>query len=65
MSWGGVMAIIMAQILEAENIAVSLTLIEGIPKVLHKWTKNLIHHGSINSKLVLNYFQTSTMVIIK
>jgi len=55
-SWGGAVCILMAQILEAENIAVSLTLIEGIPDVIQEWASSLKQYGSINSKLVSNYF---------
>jgi len=55
--------VLIAQLLEAENIAVSLTLLEGIPNVLQDWTKSLLQYGNINAKLLLNYFQISSAVI--
>lgn len=60
MSWGGAVCVLIAQLLEADNIAVSLTLLEGIPNVFQEWTKSLLQYGSINSKLLLNYFQISS-----
>jgi len=62
-SWGGAVCVLIAQLLEAENIAVSLTLLEGIPNVLQEWTKSLLQNGSINAKLLLNYFEMSSTVI--
>lgn len=62
-SWGGAVSIVMAQMLEAENIPVSLTLLEGIPKVIQEWTRSLKQYGAINTKLVLNYFQIDREVM--
>lgn len=53
----------MSQILEAENIAVSLTLLEGLPSVIQEWTSSLTQYGNINAKLVLNYFKINSTVI--
>uniref|UniRef100_A0A2S2P8N0 Fatty acid synthase n=1 Tax=Schizaphis graminum TaxID=13262 RepID=A0A2S2P8N0_SCHGA len=61
-SWGGAVCVLMAQLLEADNIAVSLTLLEGIPNVIQEWTKSLLQYGNINAKLSLNYFQISSMM---
>lgn len=61
-SWGGAVCILMAQLLEAENIAVSLVLLEGIPNVLQEWTRGLVQYGNINAKLVMNYFQIKSVV---
>lgn len=63
MSWGGAVCLLMAQMLESENIAVSLTLLEGIPNVIQEWTSSLLQYGTINTKLVLNYFHMDNMVI--
>lgn len=63
-SWGGAVCIFMAQMLEADNMAVSLTLLDGIPNVLQEWTSSLRQYGNFNSKLILNYFQFSSVVII-
>lgn len=63
-SWGGVVAILMAQMLEAENIPVSLSLLEGTPYVIQEWTRSLMQYGSINAKLVSNYFQIENEVKI-
>jgi len=62
-SWGGAVCLLIAQLLEAENIAVSLTLLEGIPNVLQDWTSSLLQYGNVNAKLLLNYFQISSTVI--
>lgn len=62
-SWGGPVCVLMAQLLEADNTAVSLTLLEGIPDVIQEWTKSLLQYGNINAKLLLNYFQISSAVI--
>lgn len=62
-SWGSAVCILMAQILEAENIAVSLTLLEGIPNVFQEWTKSLMQFGNVNAKLVFNYFSINDTVI--
>lgn len=59
-SWGGPVCVLMAQLLEADNIAVSLTLLEGIPDVIQEWTRSLLQYGNINTKLLLNYFQISS-----
>lgn len=61
-SWGGVVAILMAQMLEAENIPVSLSLLEGTPYVIQEWTRNAMQYGSINVILVSNYFQIDNKV---
>lgn len=63
-SWGGAVCIAMAQILEAENIAVSLSLLEGLPNVFQDWTASLNQYGNINAKLIWNYFQMSNTVRI-
>jgi hypothetical protein len=62
-SWGSAVCILMAQILEAENVAVSLTLLEGIPNVFQDWTKSLMQFGNVNAKLVFNYFPINETVI--
>lgn len=62
-SWGGAVCIIMSQMLEAENIGVSLTLLEGLPNVIQVWTNSLTQYGNINVKLVLNYFNIDSTVI--
>ncbi|VVC29213.1 Acyl transferase/acyl hydrolase/lysophospholipase,Ketoacyl-synthetase, C- [Cinara cedri] len=64
-SWGGAVCIAMAQILEAEDIAVSLTLLEGLPNVFQEWTTSLNQYGNINAKLIWNYFQISNTVAKK
>lgn len=64
-SWGGVVSILMAQMLEAENIPVSLSLLEGTPHVIQDWTRSLMQYGSINAKLVSNYFKIDNEVKIK
>lgn len=56
-SWGGVVSILMTQMLEAENIPVSLSLLEGTPNVIQEWTRNFTQYGNINATLVSNYFQ--------
>lgn len=63
-SWGGAVCIIMAQMLEAENIGVSLTLLEGLPYAIQEWTNSLTQYGNINARLVLNYFNINSTVII-
>lgn len=63
-SWGSSVCILMAQILEAENIAVSVTLLEGIPNLFQDWTRSLMQYGNVNAKLVFNYFQINDMVIL-
>lgn len=63
-SWGGAICILMAQMLETDNMAVSLTLLDGIPNVLQEWTSSLRQYGNFNSKLVSNYFRFSSVVII-
>lgn len=64
-SWGGAVCIVMTRMLEAENIAVSLTLLEGLPNVFQEWTATLTQYGNINAKLIGNYFQISNNVIEK
>ncbi|XP_022162608.1 fatty acid synthase-like [Myzus persicae] len=55
-SWGGAVALIMAQMLEAEGILVSLSLLNGIPSTLLSWTnKNLLLDHSINASLLSRY----------
>lgn len=45
-------------------MAVSLTLLDGIPNILQEWTNSLKQYGNFNSKLVSNYFRFSSVVII-
>ncbi|XP_060836307.1 fatty acid synthase-like [Rhopalosiphum padi] len=55
-SWGGAVALVMAQILETEGILVSLSLLNGIPSTLLNWTtKNLVLNDSINASLLSRY----------
>ncbi|XP_025202615.1 fatty acid synthase-like [Melanaphis sacchari] len=56
-SWGGTVALVMAQILEAEGILVSLSLLNGVPSTLLSWiSKNLtLNDNNINMFLLSRY----------
>jgi len=61
-SWGSVVCVLMAQLLEADNVAVSLTLLESAPGTVQEWAGSLLQYGNVNSKLVSHYFQTNNTV---
>jgi len=61
-SWGSVVCALMAQLLEADNVAVSLTLLESVPGAVQEWAGSLLQYGNVNSKLVSHYFQTDNTV---
>jgi len=62
-SWGGSVALIMAQMLESEGILVSLSLLNGVPNTLIDWlTKNVNENKTMSVSLLSRYFPINAEV---
>ncbi|CAH1725990.1 unnamed protein product [Aphis gossypii] len=59
-SWGGTVALKMAQILEAEGTLTTVTLLEGDPEMLAECAKQFLSNGYINKKLNAIYGSLSS-----
>lgn len=54
-SWGGIVVLKMAQILEARGILVTVFLLEGDPEILTNWGKNFFSNDLLVNKLNMMY----------
>lgn len=63
-SWGGVVALKMAQILEAQGTLVSVALLEGDPENLTEWAEYYLTKVNIAHKLNTIYSSFSSEVNI-
>jgi len=62
-SWGGTVALKMAQILEAEGTLTTVTLLEGDPDILAGCAKHFLSNGYITQKLNSVYGSLPSEVI--
>lgn len=54
-SWGGIVALKMAQILESKGILVTVFLLEGDPEILTDWAENFLSNDLLVNKLNTMY----------
>lgn len=64
-SWGGVVALKIAQILESQGTMVVITLLDGDPDYVFKWLHILESNPSLRIKLEKNYGLSSQNEVIK
>ncbi|XP_025423656.1 fatty acid synthase-like [Sipha flava] len=65
-SWGGSVALVMAQLLESQGILVSLSLLNGVPSTLIKWTnEHFIVNNNLNATLLSKYLSINDEVTKK
>lgn len=54
-SWGGIVALKVAQILESQGIMVTVSLIDGDPEILIEWSKIFLSNENYINKLKNSY----------
>lgn len=60
-SWSGALALLLAQLLEAEKKQVTLILIDAAPDPVQNWVKTLI--DDLDSNLITKYFTLNQKVL--
>lgn len=50
-SWGGIVALKMAQMLETRGTLVTVSLLEGDPEILTKWAESFLSNDYFTKKL--------------
>lgn len=63
-AWGGIVALKMAQILEAQGTMVTVSLLEGDPKTLTSWSEYFLSKDYLIKKLNAMYHSSSNEVNI-
>jgi len=63
-SWGGIVALKMAQILENQGTLVTVSLLEGDPEILTIWSKSFLSNHNLTNKLKTMYCSCSNKVNI-
>jgi len=61
-SWGGIVALKMAQILEAQGTLVTVSLLEGDPEFLTGWAESFLSNDNFINKLNTMYSSTASEV---
>lgn len=64
-SWGGMVALKMAQILEAQGTLVTVSLLEGDPEFLTGWAGNFLSNDNVINKLNTMYGSMASQVNTK
>lgn len=63
-SWGGIVALKMAQILESQETAVTVSLIEGDPGILTDWSESFLSNDNFINQLTTLYYSFYKEVFI-
>lgn len=63
-SWGGIVALKMAQILEAQGTLVTVSLLEGDPEILTSWAKSFQYNNTFSSEFHTMFSSLSSEVNI-
>lgn len=61
-SWGGIVALKMAQLLEAQGLLVTVSLLEGDPKSLIDWAESFLSNDNFINRLNKKYSSFSNEV---
>jgi len=64
-SWGGIVALKMAQMLEAQGILVTVALLEGDPETLTEWAERYMSNDDFKNKLNTMFGSFSKRVNIR